>query len=169
MRRKRHGYFSRDPAAPAPVRIAVNRRVAFSDVDPMGILWHGRYPVYFEQASEELGRRCGMTYDDFMRENLRAPIIQYHIDYFASPILGEKTCVVGRLIWNEGARMNIEYELWKEDGTLAAAGCTVQMFVSDEGETLLASPEILDRCRDRWRKGEFRALQGDQGRNGYRK
>lgn len=160
-RRKKTGYFERVADAPAPVCLAVKRRVAFSDVDPMGILWHGRYPLYFEQANEALGRACGMTYEHFIREQLRAPIVQYHIDYFASPVLGEQTTVIGRLIWNDGARMNIEYELLKEDQTLAATAYTVQMFVTADGVTLLASPDMLDDCRSRWRACEFAAMQVD--------
>lgn len=162
MRRKKE-YFPRVPEDPAPVNIAVNRRVAFSDVDAMGVLWHGRYSFYFEQANEELGRECGMTYRDFMREKLRAPIIQFHVDYFASPMLGEETTVVARFIWNEGARMNIEYELRKEDETLAATGFTVQMFITDAGETLLASPNMLEVCRQRWFDGDFANLQVTEG------
>ncbi len=121
----------------------------------MGILWHGRYALYFEQANEELGRRCGMTYSDFMRDNLRAPVVQFHVDYFASPFLAEEVGLIGRMIWNEGARMNTEYEVRKEDGSLAASGYTVQMFVTAGGEPLLASPPMLVRCRERWRKGEL--------------
>ncbi len=161
MRRKKTGYFKRVPDSPPPLGVSVRRRVAFSDVDPMGILWHGRYPLYFEQANEELGRRCDMTYADFFREELRAPIIQYHIDYFASPVLGEGTEIIARMIWNEGARMNLEYELRKESGIIAAAAYTVQMFVTAEGETCLASPEMLNRCRERWLNGEFDAMRMD--------
>jgi len=157
--RKKGGYFPRQPGAPAPVRVCVKRRVTFSDADPMAILWHGRYAVYFEQANEEIGRRCGMTYRDFLAAGLRAPVVQLHVDYFASAVLGEEVAIVGRFIWNDGARMDIEYELYKEDGTLAAAGYTVQMFVTEAGEALLASPPLLDRCRERWRAGELAGTQ----------
>ena len=154
-RRKKGGYFPRQPGTPAPLRVCVKRHVTFSDADPMAILWHGRYAAYFELANEELGRCCGMTYRDFMVAGLRAPIVQLHVDYFASAVLGEEIAIVGRFIWNDGARMDIEYELFKEDGALAAAGYTVQMFVTEAGETLLAPPPLLDRCRERWRAGEL--------------
>ncbi len=121
----------------------------------MGILWHGRYALYFEQANEELGRRCGMSYADFRRENLRAPVVQFHVDYFASLLLAEEVTIVGRLIWNEGARLNTEYDILKEDGMVAARGYTVQMFVTPDGEPLLASPAMLLRCRERWQNGEL--------------
>lgn len=158
-RRKKNGYFERFPDDPAPVSVDVKRRVSFSEVDPLGILWHGRYSTYFEQANEELGRRCQMSYVHFKEAGLRAPVVQFHLDYFAPLELAEEARIVGRMIWNEGARMNIEYELYKENGTLAATGYTVQMFVTASGETLVGSPPLLERCRERWTSGEFSEMQ----------
>lgn len=155
MRRKKGNYFQLDPDAPSPLSVSLKRRVSFSEVDPMGILWHGRYALYFEDANEELGRRCGMSYQDFRREKLRAPIVQFHVDYFSSPLLAEKVTIVGRLIWNEGARLDTEYEILKADGKLAATGYTVQMFVTATGEPLLVSPPMLVRCRELWKIGQL--------------
>jgi len=155
MRRKKGAYFRRTNGTPPPISVSLKRRISFSEVDPMGVLWHGRYAFYFEQANEKLGRRCGMSYSDFMQENLRAPVVQFHVDYFASPMLAEEITTIGRFIWNEGARMNIEYEIIKEDGTFAASGYTVQMFVTDAGEPLLTTPPMLERCRKLWVEGKI--------------
>lgn len=158
-RRKKGDYFDSLPEDPAPLIVSCAQRVSFSEADPMGILWHGRYAKYFEVANEELGRRVGLSYADFQDASLRAPIVQLHVDYFASPHLGEEVNIIGRMVWNEGARMDIEYEVKKEDGALAAAGYTVQMFVTAEGETLVALPPLLEQCRDRWKRGEFSEMQ----------
>lgn len=154
-RRKKEGYFPIDPDAPQPIVIRLQHRVRFSDVDPMAILWHGRYAQLFEQANEELGRMCGMSYPDFRRERLLAPIVQLHVDYFAPITLGEQVTIVGKMIWTDGARSNIEYQVYKENETLAAAGYTVQMFVDETGAPLMASPPLLESCRQRWQAGEF--------------
>jgi acyl-CoA thioester hydrolase len=154
-RRKKEGYFPIDPAGPPPIVIRLQHRVRFSDVDPMAILWHGRYAQLFEQANEELGRMCGMSYPDFRRERLLAPIVQLHVDYFAPITLGEQVTIQGKMIWADGARSNIEYRVDKENGTLAASGYTVQMFVDETGVPLMASPPLLESCRRRWRAGEF--------------
>ena len=69
-RRQKGGYFPIDPAAPAPLVVRLTQRIAFSDVDPMGILWHGRYAKLFEKANEALGVLCGMTYADFYRDRI---------------------------------------------------------------------------------------------------
>ena len=31
--------------------------IRFSEVDSMNVVWHGSYPLYFEDAREEFGRK----------------------------------------------------------------------------------------------------------------
>jgi acyl-CoA thioester hydrolase len=154
-RRKKGGYFPTNPADPPPVQVHLTHRVRFSQIDAMAILWHGRYAELFEQGNEELGRVCGMSYPEFRRDKLQAPIVQLHVDYFAPVTLGEQITIIARLVWCEGARSNIEYEIRKASGTLAATGYTVQMFIEEDGTPLLASPPLLETCRTRWLAGEF--------------
>jgi acyl-CoA thioester hydrolase len=159
LRRQRGGYFPSSADFPGPLIARVKYRVQFSDVDPMAVVWHGRYARLFEQASEELCRSCGMGYADFHREGLRAPIVQLHLDYFAPLVLGEEVSIAAKMIWCEGARINTEFEIKKETGAQSATGYTVQMFIDEAGMPLLASPPLLETCRRRWRSGEFRGLQ----------
>ena len=67
-RRQKGGYFPHDPDAPPPIIMRLEYRIRFSDVDPMGVLWHGRYAHLFEQANEEIGRAIGMSYSEFRAE-----------------------------------------------------------------------------------------------------
>lgn len=158
-RRQKGPYFPAEADAPTPLIVRLKHRVRFSEVDPMTVLWHGRYAKLFEQVNEELGRLCGMTYPDFRREQLMAPIVQLHVDYFAPVVLGEQASIMGKMVWNEAARINIEYEIHKETGELAACGYTVQMFVDHSGVGLMASPALLEDCRRRWRNGEFGGMR----------
>ncbi len=156
FRRRKNGYFERTEGAPEPVSVSVMRRIGFSEADVMGIAWYGRFPVFFEEASTELGRKCGLSYKEFYDTNLRAPIVQLHIDYYRSLMLDEKFAVTASLIWNDGARINTEYTVIKNDGTISATGFTVQMFTDGStGEVLIASPELLERCRKKWKAGEL--------------
>jgi acyl-CoA thioester hydrolase len=159
LRRQKGNYFAIEPEAPAPLVVRIKHRIRFSDVDPMAVLWHGRYCQLFEQASEELGRACGLGYAEFVRDRLQAPVVQLHVDYFAPVILGEQVSITGKLLWNDGARIDTEYLIHKEKGPLAAAGYTVQMFVDSSGTPLMASPPMLETCRKRWRAGDFAELK----------
>jgi acyl-CoA thioester hydrolase len=154
--RRRKGYFPPIDGAPPPIVAEVQRRVHFSDADPMAVMWHGRYPLLFEEASEALGRRCGLSYADFFAAGLRGPIVSLHIDYYQSLFLDDEYTVRASLIWSEGARLNTEFHIFKQDGSLATSGYTIQLFTDHlSGEPCLVSPEMLERCRRRWLAGEF--------------
>jgi acyl-CoA thioester hydrolase len=160
IRRKKGGYFQQREGAPAPLVLTIKKRVRFSEADVMGIAWHGRYPAYFEEGSAELSRHCGLSYDEFAEANLRAPIVQLHTDYHRPLALDEEFAVRVSLVWTEGARLNTEYTLIDGKGDIAATGYTVQMLIdSGSGETCLTSPELLERCRRRWKAGEFSWLK----------
>lgn len=155
LRRKKQ-YFERLPNTPGPIMAMVRRRVHFSDADPMGIMWHGRYPLLFEEASEELGRLCGLSYVDYREAGLYAPILTLHIDYYQPLRLDDVFTVSASLVWHEGARLNTEFQVIREDGALATSGYTVQLFTDHlTGQPCMVSPGMLERCRDRWRAGEF--------------
>ena len=36
--------------------------IRFNEVDSMGIVWHGSYPLYFEDAREEFGKIYHLEY-----------------------------------------------------------------------------------------------------------
>jgi acyl-CoA thioester hydrolase len=154
--RRRKNYFEQLPGALPPVTVSLKRRVRFNECDPMAVMWHGRYPLVFEEVSEELGRRCGLSYKEFYEAGLRAPIVSLHIDYHRSLFLAEEFTVQAALFWSEGARLNTEFHIFKEDGTVATSGYTIQLFTDHlSGEPCLVSPEMLEKCRRRWLAGEF--------------
>ncbi len=154
--RKQKYYFERIPGAPGPLVAEVKRRVHFNEADPMAIAWHGRYSLYFEEASEELGRKIGLSYAAYFEAGLRAPLVEFHIDYFKPLFLDEEFTIRASLIWNEGARLNTEYHLIKQDNSLASSGYMVQLFTDEKtGAPFMVSPELLDRIRSKWAAGEF--------------
>jgi acyl-CoA thioester hydrolase len=160
VRRKKGGYFPHPEGAPPPRGLRVEKRVGFSEVDVMGIAWYGRYPGFFEEASAELGRLCGLSYRDFSDARLAAPIVQFHIDYHQPLRLDEKFTIEVSGVWSEGAKMNTEYAVIKEDGSIAATAYAVQMLIDAvSGETCLTTPELLERCRRRWKAGELSWLK----------
>jgi acyl-CoA thioester hydrolase len=152
-RRRKRTVFKREPGDPLPLSVTVSRRVAFHEVDAMGVAWHGHYAKYFEEASSEARRNCGLTYEAFREANLRAPIIRFHVEHFNSLLLDEKMTVTASMIWTEAARLNTEYEILKENGLVAATGYTVQLFTDGTtGEPCLTPPGILEESRKQWRE-----------------
>lgn len=157
LRRKKNGYFVRNEGDPSPLTVAISRRVHFNEADVMGIVWHGNYPKYFEEASAELGRRYGLSYQIYYEAKIQAPIVQLHVDYHQPLRLDEPFTVEASYLWCEGARLNTEFNILRTDGSIVVTGYTIQMFLDVlSGEPLLTSPPFLEAFRARWKAGELK-------------
>ncbi len=155
MRRKKK-YFQSLSGDPAPIVHEVKHRLAFSEVDALAIGWHGHYARFFEMAHTELMRKIGLTYAAYRENNVGAPIVQLHADYYAPLDLDEEFTIRAELVWSGGARLNVNYELVKENGELAGTGYTVQMLFNPYDHTpCLAPPPFVEEVFRRWANGEF--------------
>jgi len=151
----RKPYFARREGDPPPLRTLVQRRVRFEEVDPMGIVWHGRYPGYFEDGRVALGSRYGIGYEDFFRHGVPAPIRRMQIDYLAPLRFQEEFEVEALLHWSDGARLDFEFLIRDADGGLVATGCSVQLMLDPAGGLLLLPPPFVRAQREQWQAGAF--------------
>jgi acyl-CoA thioester hydrolase len=148
-------YFPRQPGQPAPLRATVERVVRFEEVDPLGIVWHGRYPSFFEDARVALGEKYGIGYLDFYHQQVLAPIRKMHVDYFRPLMFAQHFFIEGILHYSEAARLNFEFVLRNEAGEVTSTGYTVQMMMDSEHNVLLAQPDFYLDFLARWREGRL--------------
>lgn len=146
-------YFKTGPDAPEPLRMDTLRTIRFEEVDPLGIVWHGRYPSYFEDARVALGDRYGIGYADFRRERVAAPIKQMRADYILPLRFGERCTITALLHWTEATRINFEFEIRNQNGQLTTTGCTVQLFLDERGGMLMSPPDFYLHFLRRWKDG----------------
>jgi acyl-CoA thioester hydrolase len=50
--------------------------IRFSEVDSMGVVWHGNYVKYFEDGREAFGNKYGLNYLDFHKNGILTPIVK---------------------------------------------------------------------------------------------
>ncbi len=148
-------YFRKVEEGPAPLRVVVSRTVRFEEVDPMGIVWHGRYPSYFEDARIELGNRYSVGYMDFMQHETPAPIKQLGVDYNLPLRFGDEVTIEAILHWCEAARINIEFIIRNDQNEITTTGYSVQLMLDRELNLLLEPPPFYQQFVDRWEAGEF--------------
>jgi acyl-CoA thioester hydrolase len=151
----RKSYFPFVQDAPAPLSLTIQRRVRFEEVDSMGIVWHGCYPSYFEDGRVALGHRYGISYSDFIREQVPVPVRQMQIDYHRPLRFEEEMEVKTTLHWSDAARINFEYEIRNAPGQLVCTGCTVQLMLDRNFDVLLAPPPFFAAFLTRWKQGEL--------------
>lgn len=147
-------------ALPLPLRRRVEGRVRFEEADALGIVWHGRYVSYAEDARVALYEACGVGYLDFYRHGVVTPIKKMRLDYLRPMRFGDSFSVEGVLHWNEAVRLDFEFLVRDAQGELAASGYTVQLLLDSEGRLLLLPPPFFAEFRERWRRGDLAALQG---------
>ena len=148
-------YFPQNEGQPEPLRIRVERTVRFEEVDVLGIVWHGRYAGYFEDARIALGQYYGIGYMDFYSQGIVAPIKKLHVDYHRPLRFQETMTIEGILHWSEAARMNYEFIIRNRNGELATTGFTVQMMLDTEENILVIPPPFyVEFCR-KWKAGEL--------------
>ncbi len=146
-------YFPVRPGDPVPLRTTVARVVRFEEVDPLGIVWHGRYPSYFEDARVALGEKYGIGYLDIYNQGVLAPVKKMHLDYHRPLRFSEPFTIEGVLHWSEAARLNHEFIIRDRAGLVATTGYSVQMLMDTKENLLLLPPPFLQQFLERWRAG----------------
>jgi acyl-CoA thioester hydrolase len=147
-------YF-KDPDGPAPLTVSCRRVVRLEEVDALGIVWHGRYPSYFEDGREELGRRFGLGYTAFSAVGVILPIRRLTVECLSPLKYREEMTIEAALHWHEAARLNITYRVSGPDGRLATSGATVQLMVDMDGGLLLEAPAFYRDFQAKWREGRL--------------
>ncbi len=148
-------FYFKEEEGPTPLVATCPRRVRFEEVDALGMVWHGRYPSYFEDGRIVFGDSFGLQYLGFREHNIMAPIVQMHFDYQAPLRFDETITITTTLHWSEALRLNFSYEITGPDGALAASGYTVQLFTDAQGVMLLVAPPWIADFRKRWQQGEM--------------
>jgi len=119
-------------------------QVRFSEVDSMGVVWHGNYIKYFEDGREEFGNKFGINYLDFRNRGILIPIVKIVCDYKRPLIYGDVAIAETRFIDCEAAKIQYEYTLsHQKTHEIVATGSSMQVFLNLNRELLLDFPPFF--------------------------
>jgi acyl-CoA thioester hydrolase len=118
-------------------------RVPFHDVDPAGVVWHGRYFKYFEQVRRTLLEDLDYSYESMMASGYIWPVVDASVR-FVRPLQLDQTFRVSACIAEWELRLVVEYRIHGEDDILYTKARTVQVLVdATTRELLIGSPRRL--------------------------
>lgn len=125
--------------------------IRFSEVDSMNIVWHGSYMLYFEDAREAFGARCGLEYMTIFGNGYYAPLVEMDFK-FKSPLRYESHPeIIITYRPTESAKIVFDYEIRDRDtGTVCATGRSVQVFMDRNYELVWESPEFYRNWQKKW-------------------
>lgn len=148
-------YFPPQKSGPRPLKTMIKRRVRFEEVDPLAIVWHGRYASFFEDARASIGEKYGIGYLDFYNNQVVAPIKILHVDYMLPLRFYEEFTIEGILHWSESARINFEYIIRNSKDEISTTGYTVQVMLDRYDNLLLVPPPFYEKFRKLWKEGKL--------------
>jgi acyl-CoA thioester hydrolase len=122
----------------------VEMQVQFFDLDPMEIVWHGRYVKYLEVARCALLDKIGYNYVEMKNSGYAWPIIDMHLRYVGSATFGQKLKLRAEIVEWEN-RLKIDYLITDaETGKRLNKASTTQVAVHIESkEMCFVSPPVL--------------------------
>lgn len=119
-------------------------QVRFSEVDSMGVVWHGNYVRYFEDGREAFGNRYGINYMDFYAQGIMIPLVKISCDFKKPLKYGDIAVIETRFVNCEAAKLQYDYTLYRNHTQeIVATGSTVQVFLNPEMELLLDFPPFF--------------------------
>lgn len=119
-------------------------RVRYAETDKMQIVYNGNYLTYFEVARTELVRSLGITYDQFEKSGFILPVLEAYVKYIGSARYDDLLYVEATLSEFSRLKLNFEYKIRREDGTLIATGFTRHCWADIEGKPRRLSGEFWE-------------------------
>jgi acyl-CoA thioester hydrolase len=121
-------------------------RVRYAETDRMGLLHHANYLIYFEQARTDLLRQAGGNYKELEDRGFFLVVAKLEIKYRSPAYYDDELRIVTTVTRTTPVRLEHQYEVFRENGTLVATGSSTLACVDAEGK-LQPMPDWLVEAR----------------------
>ena len=130
---------------------SIDIAVRFSETDAMGVVWHGNYLKFFEDAREKFGEEHDMEYLDVFKKDFYTPIVKSDINHKASLYYGQKMNVKAILEYHQASKIIFKYVVTNlATGQIAATGSTTQVFLGVKDNLLaLLKPQFIQEWEEK--------------------
>lgn len=103
-------------------------RVRYGETDQMGYVYYGNYAKYYEVARVESLRQLGLTYRELEEIGIIMPVLENYSRYLAPAFYDENLKIVTTIKEKPGVRIQFNYEIFNEKGSLIHEGETRLVF-----------------------------------------
>lgn len=126
--------------------------IRFSEVDSMGVVWHGHYAMYFEDAREEFGKKYHLEYLFMYDQGFFEPLVELTFKYKKPLIYGMKPEITITYLPTEAAKIVFDYEIRDTaTGEVYVTGHSVQVFMDKTTyQMVLYSPDFYEEWKKKW-------------------
>ena len=127
-------------------------RVHPHHTDYAGIVWHGAYVNWMEEARVECLQTHGVSFSDLVALGCDLPVVELAIRYHRSLQMGMDAYVRTRMLKREGVRLNWDYEIRSLDLQTLYVTATVTLVPVDRsrGKIMRHLPDVLEDALERY-------------------
>jgi acyl-CoA thioester hydrolase len=128
------------------ISATIEATVAFHDIDIVGVMWHGHYLKYLENARWALMNKIGFGFEAMSASGFAWPIVEMHVKYVHAARLNDQLRVRASLVEWEN-RLAVNYLIVRADGERLARAKSVQVAVdAHSGALQFTTPQPLLDC-----------------------
>ena len=120
-----------EPQHHTPWRL--ERRVLPQHTDHAGVMWHGAYLGWLEEARVEALDQAGLAYAELSALGLELPVVSLTIDYRQALLPGEQVCLQSWVLPRSGVKLPWHSHFVNADGRVAAAARVELVLVDCSG------------------------------------
>jgi acyl-CoA thioester hydrolase len=118
-------------------------RVPYADTDQMGVVYYANFLIFFERARNEFFRKIEYPYLKMEDEGIMLPVVEAHVDYASPALYDDLLKITARVVKLKGCRIQMENEVYNEQGVLICKGYTVHCFMGKESRKPMKAPDSL--------------------------
>ena len=131
------------------LKIEKEVQIRFNEVDSMGIVWHGHYATYFEDAREEFGRHYDLDYLSIVGHGYYVPLVNLDFSFKSPLAYGDWAIVEITYLPCEAAKILFSYRILSADKkTVMATGSSTQVFLDSSMNLVLYAPEFYRKWQE---------------------
>jgi acyl-CoA thioester hydrolase len=115
--------------------------------DYSGVVWHGNYLTWMEEARVECLRTIGIDFASLVALGCDLPVVEMSLRYHRSLRMGERAIVKTRTVDADGVKINWEYEIRSvDDGILYLTGKVALVAVDRDKRKIMRRlpPQVED-------------------------
>jgi acyl-CoA thioester hydrolase len=109
----------------------LERRVLPQHTDHAGVVWHGAYIAWLEEARVEALAAAGLAYSALSARGLELPVVSLRIDYRQALLHGEMVRIRSEVLPRQGVRLPWRTQFLRGDGEEVAAEAHVTLVLVD--------------------------------------
>lgn len=136
-----------------PLESEITLLTAFQDADPMGVIYHGNYFRFFEEARRVMMEKIDFGYTQMSESGFLWPVIDAQVKYIQSIGFNCEIRVNAQLTEWEN-RLRVAYQVHDaQTGKRLSKGQTTQVAIDIETKEMrLVSPRIFTQRVEYWHK-----------------